>query len=718
LLWSADGQKWISFFNVPSAFTSLTVLKDSLFFLGKNSIGKYNLNNNDFMPEKVKDLDPGYVYEDLLNDEENLYIKEQNKIIKYNLHDKSLENINILKDTLYTPTEPGFKVKVFNNNLYLLLEDFRDFYKGILFKLDIEDNTWKIISQNLGSAAFIEKQDTIHFVGSVNFFTGKSSILIPEYYKVTGKNSNVLLSDSGDIKRCMPPHGSIDYLTGIDEVNEDVLIAVGENKYQIISYDKGKTWEPLSFFHAIGSQIDATFKEYWKEAIVNFPGDLVSDSLYFRQRTSQILKSTNAGATWLPQKYSPDMAEFDFAENLDFRANGEGIARVTNYNDDYNIIKTNDYGDTYQLLKEKYIHNYDCYPRFSRLEINGKYLYPMSCLGEDHSRKNILYRYDQNYKFIDSVNLPNGIFVSMVRLNEKLIFLGYRYTGNYKDSSGKFEDYEYEYFMMESNDEGYSWNAVNASLPFYPLLFKQNGAFVLGHGIEYITTLDKKYLFFSGNNIYTYEPQSQKFDSLNVVLGVCDSVKRGPNTIIGAFKVDSTYYFFGYYKFYINKNIYDENSPYDSLDISEAFNSEDYEVFAVKRFEKTVYLSVGKPTGFSWRNEYNMNYIRIHDPNPVPVIEEPPLRVVNYLWASQPYPNPGKNVIKSNIYWGNDLSGEILNFQVYDYLSNKLDAKVDFTSTSSNSGIMSLDCSGMAKGVYTVMVNFPSKQLPVQVVVD
>ena len=91
----------------------------------------------------------------------------------------------------------------------------------------------------------------------------------------------------------------------------------------------------------------------------------------------------------------------------------------------------------------------------------------------------------------------------------------------------------------------------------------------------------------------------------------------------------------------------------------------------------------------------------------------------NNFYSAPPYPIPGTNLIKANIYWNstNDINSCIKG--VYNVDGELISAKDKITITKINqyNGTMTWDCSGVSDGTYYIIFNINGTLQPIPVVV-
>jgi len=104
----------------------------------------------------------------------------------------------------------------------------------------------------------------------------------------------------------------------------------------------------------------------------------------------------------------------------------------------------------------------------------------------------------------------------------------------------------------------------------------------------------------------------------------------------------------------------------------------------------------------------------------IPTTVEQEIEVQTKFFNFPPYPNPAKNIVKTEIYWDLRHDIEKSDIGIYDYKGVRVSDKNDFTIDfrNSSSGILTWDCSKYDSGVYFIVIKHGDATRTIPVVVS
>ncbi len=715
-----------------SKIIDMTLYNNSIYILTKDGILKSDKEMNIVKTPLIK-LNDDYNYSELKTDGINLYfIADSRLFFKYNLSTQNLDTIDILnkfKSLNYT-TVSG--LKIFGEDIYLQISHQakdKNYYYSLIKSNDKGSNWIKLTKLILNGNCYKIIYDDIYFIRQGIKYDSSDSFLTTQFIKIDSshyaKDSSyfTIINDNEKIKRYIRWTKYIDFKDFV--INDDTIIAVGSNKLISVSYDKGKSFEFKSFFDGVYVGL------YNNISILN-------DSLIYVINGYQINKTTNGGITWLPQKYrnynNNTYNTFPDIYYLGSHGNGFAKYRNINTNNDSNALVTKDYGENFIKTNNKNLTiptNSILFPKC--LDLGDIALFGTNLQKDSAGQSSFLIlRYDSSLKLLDSTRLL-GDLKNLIKIgNDNIITLNLLSTGvNKADSNGKTVNYSYNYFLRKSTDKGNSWDSLNIIVPIRQNLVKNNTNFYYTDIIHKNAITYNNFVFYptTNNVIYRFDYINNKFDSLFCPAAIS---KLNPLPI---FKFNSKLFVVSNYnnKFYFTNVSTNEPVLWDSLSPEDIFGqwdnynllnnlkNKDAILSAKMLNDSSGFLIIGKSqqslrTG---TKKFKINFVKISPDKRTNVQEHRIEEDRVYLWNSSPYPLPGKDIIKSHIYWNKNYNIQNVKINVYDIIGTKINNnKIHIEPITNYSGILEWDSSKYISGIYFIQILLGGESISIPVIVS
>lgn len=752
---TTNGETWVNkkIFDT-STIIDASVASKTLFLL--TAKGVYVADTNLYMsPEPLLALDSTAEYSEFETDGKDIYIIYNKKsLIHYAMDTKQLDTTNIIS-TVHASCDDCSNIanlKIFGNTVYLMVNLKYQLRNSLgLVKSDNKGKSWHRLTEYfLLNSSYHVDDSIIYAVRQKNISIANNDLFAVEYLRMDTSHFAIdtsdytIINDDSNIPD-RPIYGSsVEPVTfkEIISINKDTLIAVGVNKMIVMSYNGGKTWETKSFF-------DIFFRD---REYASFPS---KDIGYFITSLPRY-KTQNGGITWRPQKYNtqPKSESTNLLKNtFYFNSSGKGFVKTITKNvADTNIAATNDYGETYTLLRNdslthyRYDNNSSFLPIFQNgLDIGDYILYLIVRSQQDSSstftNKYTVLRYDKNFQLVDTAQINTQFVISMVVAKDSSIICLARNTAgtNKTDSTGTSGDYSYSYFLIKSTDKGKTWDSLIIKVPIYPTLQQHysKAYYLYSHGVySKCTFLKDNYILFPSfsqksseigyNLLYRYNYVNNIFDSVKIPTKLSDK----PNTIFSFGNV--VYAVSSSNNLFYSKNIEAPVPVWDSIRSTDIFAKWDgfdsdypsngkYAILSAHTFNDTSgFMTIGISSDAPGGKQFKVNVVKLSPQSgitgiDVPIVEEPP-RVS--LWNYQPYPVPGTNKINCKLYWNKAYNIDDAAINVYSVYGTLIPAhQIQVNKIQNNLGILEWDCSGAPPGVYIVQITLAGDVLSFPVMV-
>lgn len=714
-------------------------------------------NNLNVNPEPLLALDSTAEYSELETDGKDIYIIYNKKsLIHYSMDTKQLDTTNIINtvnascgtcSNIANLKISGNTVYVMVNSKYLLLNSLG------LVKSDNRGKSWKRVTDyRVLNGSYLVDDSTIYAIRQNIIGIANYGLFAVSYMKIDTSrllvDTTVYTIINDDINK---PERPI-YISGdkpitfkeLIKINKDTLIAVGVNKMILMSYNGGKTWEIKSFF-------DILFRDIREKEFVSFPSN---DNGYFLT-SLPIYKTINGGVTWQPQKRRdyPQVATVR-PNSFYFNSSGKGyIKAITKNAADTNILTTNDYGETYDLLRNdslthyKYDNNSSYQMKFSKGLDVGNYILYLISRSQNNSTGAIInnytvLRYDKNFRLVDTSIVNAEFIISMiVTKDSSIICLALNTTGTNKtDSIGNSGDYSYSYFLLKSTDKGKTWDSLKIKVPIYPTLIQHSSKayYLYSHGFYSNCAFQKdNYIFFPTfskarsamgyNLLYRFDYVNTIFDSVKIPT----KLSSDPNTIF-SFR-NTVYAISSMNNIFYTKDIAAAVPVWDSIKSSDVFSNwegfdSDYPIngaYAILSAHilndtsgfMTIGITSDAPGG---GKQFKVNVVKLSPNLNANSVDEPKIEKDKVsLWNYRPYPLPGTNKIYCKIYWNKSYNIEDATIKAYDVFGTATQFQgIRVNKIQDNLGILEWDCSNVPPGVYVINISLAgeSRSFPVMVV--
>lgn len=714
------------------------IIDNLIYILTTESILVTDLNLN-ILSEKLWLLDIEPVYSDLETDGENLYFIKDNKFIQiFNLSTKELTTVDLFEQINCNSCDFVRNLRVTENEIYIQVARIISGYTLFPHILKSSDKgaTWDKINLNLSRNACFKIIDSkIHYLTPLlEVYSSNKSYNVNGYFRV---DSSDISLDTNYITRLNPEEKIDRRITSAEytdfTVYENNIIAVGKNKLISISKDNGKQFEFKSFLSS----------SYVSSSSIN----ILSDSLIYFVSGFEFYKSTNSGITWLPQKFV-DYNSTGLKSPVYYYIgqNGNGFANYgsINSNNDSSALVTYDYGENFIKtdklefnIPKPYNFILNGWDLSNSIDLGDKFIFILN--GEKLETGDYNYtviRYDKSLNLLDSIRLNTDKIANVTKINEdNLIAMVLKTSGSNKsDENGNTDDYYYKYYLIQSVDQGKTWNNLVDSVPVsQPLIKSFDDTYNYTDVIINQSIIFDNYIIYptANNIIYRFDYVNNEFDSIpypgynslknpyalfqfdNYLFSASNAIK---NTV-----------------YYTQDNDF-ENTVWDSLsgkDIFADWEQFDYTknltdtdaILEAKMISNSFgYLVIGKSRqSIIGSLSFNANLVKLTSNTTTDIkVEESNIENERtYLWNSLPYPIPGKSIIQSRIYWNGSYNFSDIQINVYDIYGEKLNKpNININANNSYSGLLKWECSDVSSGVYVIQILLNGESINIPVVIS
>ncbi len=702
----------------------MSLNKNSIYILTKEGV-IFSDKEMNIVNSPILNLNKNNSYSEIKTDGENLYIvKNDSLLLIYDLSSHELDTIAPMDQINCSQCDELSNLQIYNGDIYANASF--DSKQGnitnyTLIKSEDKGQSWIRITKSANSYKIIE--DDIYFLKSIS----KKEYLSTQYYKLDSSQYEI---DSTYFKTINEDQEIDRYIRARNDVRindfvviNDTIIAAGTNKLISISYDGGKSFEFKSFFDGVHTG------DYYDN--ITF----LNDSTIYVVNGYEFNKTTNGGITWLPQQYDEYNSNVYSNPVYYFIGdNGSGFAKYKqiNTNNDSSALVTNDFGEHFAKTDNEELNiPIDRYIYSKGVDIGDQFLIvtdPDTNSSGDNTH--LILRYDKSLSFLDSIRLTGKIINLVKTEDNKLISLNLLTSGeNNPDSTGETDDYTYEYFLRESTDNGKTWNKINVNVPIRQKLKSYNDNYFYSDITHRNNLSYDNYILYPtlDSVIYEYNHMNNSFDSLNFPGSIAS---YRPYAL---FKSNSYLFIISN----IKNDIYftelgTKPASWDSLNASEVFghwenfNSLDPEegkdaILSAKMFnDSTGYLIIGKSFKANFfSNNFKLNFAKFYLNIPTSVNENEINNNRVYLWNSEPYPIPGKNIIKSELYWNKTYNIENAKISVYDINGNELNyVDIYIENKTPFSGILKWNCAGYNSGTYIIQIKLAGESISFPVIIS
>ena len=566
-----------------------------------------------------------------------------------------------------------------NNNIYCLIG-------GNIIKSSDFGLTWKYIGANRYLCRIFK--DNIYNLNLISD-PKNSNIFFTKYDFPT--NSFIRLNQDG-FTRAAPMQYLIDY----HFINEDTIIAVGNNKLIYLSFDGGKNWELKSYFNKY-------YCTYWLNSKTGFAGGDVG----------QIFKTINGGTTWLPQLFSdPLIFNFGTISKLYFNKTGVGIG--FNYQIGYtqnNILITSDSGLTYTQNNLAQLHQIIQGSSFLIFDLDTNFYIFNSerKMRDQRDWTTQIYLLDSSMIINNISSLDSITFVDVNQLDKLGNFLAIAIDRK-KPYDSLIQDIN-ELADTTKNFITYSSNFCKA--------WQNDFSFQISGAIRNSIKIDNNLIAFCCHQKWV------PIDSMGFYIQYfykLIKIDLANKTVIDLYqprsnKNNSAFYYFNN-KFYINNDslLLSNNDILNYPNKWEEFKFSD--IFYAKNNvwcdNETAYISVVQ------KNYQTKNILKLTVKKSSDFIDNTETPTPSYFYSFPPYPIPATNQISAKIYWDLRYDIDKADFSVYNIYGMKIDDKSHFAlnKEKSYSGTLTWNCATAPDGVYMLVIKHGDATRAIPVIIE
>lgn len=663
---------WPAKVNFP--LIDFAVNSDMIYILSKSYIYEMNEDSEIIKTEKIQEIPkPNSIH----FFKGKLYLStDSSTIYSYNIED----NYSLIEHNI---SSYGKWSNYFRNDADYLYVVF----SGLIYKTT-DGKKWDKVSQSSANYCYILNKGEIYDIGigyNMNWY-----VSWPEYRKL-GSDMKFQRKNIDTIGR----HAFFSYLTAC-YIDENTIVAAGNNKTIYVSTDNGFSWDLKSNFKIDNIEPNSTI---W-----------LNDQTWYYANKNIVYRTTDAGITWKPQIFTDSrMKYFGNSNFLYIDETGRGFLCSSNfgtYGDsakDMNFLYTIDSGNTF---KWKYIDEINLgIPKMQSpvIKLPEGYrivLTPSSWV--THLQSTMSLDFDSNFNLVDTFLLDSIIVLDFRNYNSGYIS-AFAVENRYPAGYGNFDSTKY--WIMHSIDYGKTWlkdiRCIADTLRnLMPTGWQDNYIFLLRN----ITLFDTVKLQYT----YAYS-----------FLYCLDSDKGAYNLMYMDTTVNNTALF------YYNNKIYIKNYKGDILCSSNfmynspAWDSVYFSINELPKIDKYFippgdsciyalgYYAYGKPS------MYKLKQMEKTD------VENNSEEAIDYIYATKPAPSPAKSLVRISIYEISEEDITTARISIFDYIGNKISDGKDierFAETFYKGDIV-WDCSSVNPGVYFINFDFGTVRTTVPVVV-
>lgn len=668
-------------------------------------------------------------YSELATDGKDMYIiNNKRNLIHYAIDTKQLENTDIIK--VVDPTDATgtniTELKLSGTTVYILINAVYsvspEYSAQQIIKSDTKGKTWQALTWRiLERGCYKATKNELYYIAPSRLIINNTWYMRTEYRRIDTSlyvktpTDYTVINASDSIERTIL-YSNFDPIKfqEIINISADTLIAVGNKKLISMSYNGGKTWEMKSYFNGYFQGNENT--------------SILSNDVVYVISGTTVYRTLDGGITWLPQRFVhyPQFKGLS-ASSYHFAPTGKGYVKtITNNIADTNILLTKDFGENYSLYySDSTTHvNFENKPKENQFP-KGNEMRDYIVFLERHSDYYVLLRYDKNYRLVDTVRLMSKyIYTYVVTTEGKIICLCYESSGINKADSAGNTTYKYKYYLLQSTDQGKTWDSVKVNVPIYrPLFSLDNVNFQFSTDIYDAQQVGNNILFSSNsrtntksgyNVLYRYNLVNNLFDSVRIAAGFSNIKTTIFNFDSKVFAVTNTNNFI-----YTNAKTLGQQQ-WDTLPGSRLFSTWDGYNASIPRDDQDAVIAArtfGDTTGILLTGrslqhpsdagkKFKINLVKLSRQSSSSVVAEPTIEVgKTQLWNFAPYPMPGTSSIRSDIYWNRTYNITDAKINVYDMYGVNLETKdIVIHKVLDYKGLLEWDCSSVPSGVYVIQI--------------
>lgn len=752
-----NGTNWTKykFPKINNDMINMTILKDTIFLLTKNGIFSLNLNLNVILKYYNFDKTLDNTFYEFESNENSLFFFRYN-LINHKLYLSNLDvntrsiiekeiRYEINDDFIATSDIKSLSLKIDENETISIFVNYKfvGFYglKTKIYKYQQTSDSLNLLYDN--------QNDNYRFVNSYEIFNNNTYIISPDtlnYINLYNVNEtgDITLITSEAIDRLIFPSYSLlngNVLFGKQKINkfcfinDSLIIAVDNRKVILKSTNSGKSWNVISYFNLPNFAAN----EYGPTLLSQTPNNIYILQTENNNQYLQILKSTNGGVTWYPQKgkeltYSNNSKSFICNNN-----NGKIYIIIVN-SDSVDKIKcfySEDYGDNFvsfpienlfgqnNVDSEFISKSYSFDDRYIIQTLNNKN--PHTSKGSPY--KTSLFILDKDFNYQNKVTLDSLLVynISYNMYDNSYYLIGLRQTQFMETDSGYY--FNNKLVLLKSNDGGKKWTDTKINLlitfDFYTLFKGEryydetvetlylNNKFII-HNANKSSGIDR---VTYDNKIYSIDLTTFSIDSTHIIT---------PDNINNIFILKGQPFIYSNGSDYLyHVNIY--NSPIaidDSIKINDIlpfYNKFDNVIFNFLSIGSDLWFFLGeKDYSAVGTTNYNLKIVpyRIRFNKLVSVSEAQTERSDVYLYNEPPYPIPADNQVSTMIYWNNKYDIQRAKYELYNIYGEKYEnIRIKLQPESNYSGRLTIDFGEIPSGVYLLQVKLGNEQKSIPIII-
>lgn len=728
LIYSNNGIEWQKkLFSDSDTLKTIFANKNDLYFYSNKNLYQINQNleySHFYMLDTTQ-------FKDIEATDESIFLINNNELFELNINNKDFQKINIDYDKISEMANRSNwidNIKVKNNTLYILFVYRNKYTNGLTYQMQNifkYKEEFELISEKLFlyDNNYILKDDNLYLFKTERFNYDNFSCYLLTTAKAIGKDKLEVISDTSrnEIENSIwnPSWPKLDIaIKGAEQVNDSVFVLSGDNNFIAVSKNNGVNWNIHSYIKLTSNRKSPFYFD--------------NNNILFSPNTLKFTKTTNSGVTWLPPKYSESLAQFNATNQP-----STTIQAVSFINkekgailDMENIFKTFDSGRTYSYvdypfdIDDYYLSDYD------GTVINNTSIFGLYKRFDPVETRILEINENLEEKIISTVDstLITGLFRGK---GENLLAFGIYKKGYIEnDSSYVFKDIDY--VLLKSEDKGKTWFEYNKDIPLE--LDIMEGKYFIDYYNEHYQY--KNFILIpdqrdSSKHIVVYDIENNIFDEIYVPSDI-----NRVNIISNLFNYKNKLcYISNSYKLYWTDDFNLNKIKWDSLDITKYFNnwnSFDYynpepELDIIQSAwanNDQIFLVTGKSYIVYFYGSMllyldKLNFVKLLHNNNHTDVSDIVETYSDYIWLSDPYPNPSNNIIKSKVYWNYSINTDNLNYSIYDLNGNELkNIQVDFNVLDETSGVLKWYCTNYKKGIYFINIKYGNISKTVKVILN
>lgn len=552
----------------------------------------------------------------------------------------------------------------------------------------IEDDIY-----NLSTSSFKKPEDKVY----------KSVITLSRFERKDGSNFEELILSDTTYRNERYLEFDENEIREFIKLDDNVFIAIGENKLILRSDNNGRTFEILSLYRS-DNKNELIYYRKNRPPVFLDNGYLINTNRYF---------SSDGGVTWKVPKYSDNRTVLNlWADQYYFGNNGKGF--FVSYGQNSKILKTNDYGDTYFEILKPGLSQASVTPFNRGFEINGEVILSKYELDANYS---IVFRFDQDANIIDSVRL-DSVYISNIVMDGD----GRLYTVGLNLPQGFDGDSVYSYSLLASTDNGKSWKIKLDDLPLTQHFVNDHYFNAIKAIYQYKDHILIPDIWSDPTKFLVIDTETNEIDEVTVPFRVSLSDEA-------MFEFQEKVHFISY-----TNTIYRTDMDgffagnWDSVHVSEYLNGwQDYIpnsnapdrdiIYSTWANNNQVFFVVLKSKITSGIGlHFEANIVKMFVPDTTSVEETETQKA--YFYHTDPFPVPASQEVRSKIFWNSFYTIDNVKFGLYDMFGEEYpNAEISVDPINAHSAYLTWNCLGFNRGVYFIRMSLGGESMTIPVLV-